>query len=147
MSRTLSQNLAARQIGTPGGWTSGAQFTRFVQLAGVARRILFIASNGELDADLLVEVFQATDVNGSGAVELTDVTTGETFTNGTDEGRVGLIEVLDTNLDDGYDFVGLRVTAGATDTFSAVALLGDLYDAPAENTEANGVAWVAGGSA
>lgn len=144
--RTLTQNLTARMMGTPGPWAAAAVFTRWVQLGKVGRRALIIAGNGELDANMLIEVFQATDSSGTNAAELTAITTGVTFVNGTDEGHIGIIEVLDTNLSEGYDYIGLRVTPGAADTFAAFVLIGDLYDAPAENAVADGVTFNVGGS-
>lgn len=144
--RTLSQNLTTRMMGTPGTWAAAAVFTRWVQLGKVGRRALIIAGNGELDANMLIEVFEATDDTGSNATELTDITTGKNFVNGTDEGLVGIIEVLDTNLDEGYDYIGLRVTPGATDTFAAFVIIGDLYEAPAANDTGDGVAFNVGGS-
>ncbi len=146
LRRTLTEGLAFRMIGSPGSYTTGAQLTKFVKLAGVGRRAVFICGNGELDGDFLVEVMEGTDANGAGAVELTDITSGKTFVNGTDEDRLGLIEVLDSQLDDGYDWIGLRVTSGAAgDSFFAAAAIGDLYEEPASNLTTDGVAWVVGG--
>jgi hypothetical protein len=144
LMRTLREGLAARMMGTPGTWAAAAVYTNWVQLGKVGRRALIIAGNGELDADLTVEVFEATDASGTDATELTGITNSQKFTNGTDEGRVGLVEVLDTDLTDGFDYIALKVTPGATDSFAAFVVISDLYDSPASNLPADGVAFNVG---
>lgn len=145
--RTLNENLAIRMGGTPATWAAAAVYGNWVQLKGKARRALGIALSGELDGDLAVEVFEATDSSGTGAQELNaaaGVTDGESFANGTDESRVGLIEVLADDLSSGYTHIAFKVTPAATDGFAGVWILSDLYEYPAENTEDDGVAFVAG---
>lgn len=144
--RTLRENLAVRMGGTPGAWAANAStYGNWVHLAGVGRRALIIALNGELDADMLVEVFEATSGSGTGAQELTGITTGQTFVNGTDEGKVGVIEVLDSDLTSGFEYIAVRPTPGAADSFAAVIVIGDLYEAPADNAAADGVTFAVGG--
>ncbi len=144
--RTSSENLAVRMLGTPGasGWAAAANYTSFIQLGKIGRRALLIPLVGDIAADGVIEVFEATDAAGAGAQELTGVVaTSVTFSNGDDENRVGLIEVKDTDLSEGFDFIGLKVTpAGATYPFAAVALIADLYSFPAVNGTAEGVAFV-----
>jgi hypothetical protein len=140
--RTLNDNLAIRAVATPGSYSSGvAQAGSYVSLVDY-RRVLFVCMNGELDADMPVIVLEAQDANGTGAQTIAALT--GTFTNGTDEGRVGLIEVRDDDLSDGFTHVTLRVTPGAADSFSAVAILGEGSEQPAANASANGVAFNVG---
>jgi hypothetical protein len=142
--RVLHENLAVRQGGTPGTWAANAStYGNWVLLKGVARRAMAIVSNGELDGNLLVEVFEATDSAGAGAQELTGITTGVSFVNGTDEGKVGLIEVFDGDLSDGFSYVAIRPTPAAADSYSCIWLLSDLWDYPAANLPANGVSFIA----
>lgn len=140
--RTLNDNLAVRAIATPGTYTSGfAQAGSYVSLVDY-RRVLFVCMNGELDGNMPVIVLEAQDSSGTGAQTIAALT--GTFTNGTDEGRVGLIEVRDDDLSDGYTHVTLRVTPGAADSFAAIALLGEGSELPAANATTNGVAFNVG---
>ena len=142
--RTASENLAFRMGATPGPWAAVAtEYGNWVKLQGVGRRATLVVLNGELDADMKIEVFEATDDAGADAAELTGVTTGETFANGTDEGRIGIIEVLEGDLSDGFKYVAALPTPGASDTFAAVWIISDLYEYPAVNGTAEGVAFIA----
>jgi hypothetical protein len=145
--RDFVSNLAFRTLGTPAaaGWVGAAMYTNWIQLAGVARRIALVPVVGPIAADCVIEVFEATDSSGTSAQELTGVVaTSKTFANGTDEGRVGLIEVKDDDLSDGFTHVALKVTAAGNDMpFAAVAILADLYDFPASNATTDGVAFTA----
>jgi len=131
---TTSENFKYAVAGTPGTWAAAAVYGSWVQLAGVARRAQLIAVNGELDANMTVAVYEATDASGTGAQALTGLT--GTFHNGADEGLLGLIEVRDDDLSDGYDYIAVLCTPGATDTFAAVWQLGELYSYPADNSTA-----------
>ena len=145
--RDFASNLAFRVLGTPAaaGWAQAAVYTDWVQLKGIARRIALIPIVGNIDADIVVEVFEATSNAGAGATELTGVVaTSKTFANGTDESRLGVIEVKDSDLDDGFTHVALKVTpAGASAPFAAIAVLADLYSFPADNATTDGVAFTA----
>jgi hypothetical protein len=103
---------------------------------------MFCCINGELDGNMVVQVQEATSAAGAGAQNLSGLT--GTFTNGTDEGRVGLIEVRQEDLSSGYTHVSLLVTPTATDSFAAVAILDELYEAPAGNATTDGVAFNVG---
>lgn len=139
--------LAVRMAASPGAWVASAVYGNWIQLKGKARSILFAPEVNALDANLLVEVFEATDSAGAGAQELTGVTTGKNFVNGTDEARVGLILVHEGDLSDGFSHVALRVTPGSTQEFAATAILLGLYSYPASNLPADGVAWAVGNTA
>lgn len=135
--RTMFDNLQFLQGGTPGSWAANADsYGNWVELAGVGRQAVLIVSNGELDSNMLIEVFEAQDAAGTGAQELSGVTTGKTFTNGTDEGKIGIIVVRDSDLSDGFSHVAVRPTPGAADSFAAFWVIGDLYEAPADNSGA-----------
>lgn len=140
--RTLNENLGIRAIATPGTYASGyAQAGSYVSLQEY-ERVLFVCMNGELDANMPVAILEAQDANGTGAQAISGL--AGTFTNGTDEGRVGLIEVRDADLSEGFTHVTVRVTPGAADSFSAFAVLGDPYQLPASNGTAEGVAFNVG---
>lgn len=142
---TLSDMLAVRMGATPATWAANnGTYGNWVQLKGKARRALCIVLNGELDGDLLMELFEATDSSGTSAQELSGITAGQSFINGTDEGKVGVFEVLADDLSDGFSHVAVRPTPAATDTFAAVWILGDLYEYPAANAAADGVTFVTG---
>jgi hypothetical protein len=142
--RTLNQNLAIRVAATPGPWAAAAVFGPWVQIAGLYRRALLAVVNGELDADMLVEVFEAQDGSGTGAAELTSVTTGKTFTNGSHEGKLGLIEIRDSDLHSGFTHIAVRCTPGAADTFAGFWILSDAYDYPVDNGTTDGVVFNVG---
>lgn len=138
--RTLSQELAVRTVGTPGTWSAAAQYgTTWHSMVGY-NRALFVLMVGELDADLPVAIYEATDSDGTSAQAVTGLS--GTFVNGTDEGKVGLIEVLSSDLTDGFPYVNIRVTPGATDAFAAAVLLGEAVENPVSNTAADGVSFV-----
>ncbi|MBZ0304472.1 MAG: hypothetical protein K8I82_00255, partial [Anaerolineae bacterium] len=102
----------------------------------------FIVGNSELDADMDITVYEATDAEGSGAQVISGLT--DDFVDGTDETRAGIIEVRDDDLSDGFSYVGLLVTPGAANTFCAFALLGEAYQNPVSNGTEDGVAWIVG---
>lgn len=141
MSRTFNDNWAVRLVGTPAAWAAAAVYTDFVSMVGF-RRCAFIVGNGELDADMAIAVYEATDASGAGAQAISGLS--DSFVNGTDEARAGIIEVREADLSDGFTHVGLLVTPGAADSFCAFALLGEAYDNPVDNGTADGVAWIVG---
>ena len=143
--RTINDDFAIRPVATPGGWTASAQYGSWIDMTKY-RRALFVVINGELDADATIAAFEATDNAGAGAQALSGLT--GTFTNGTHEGYVGLIEVLKEDMTLTYDFLTLRITTGATDTIAAIALLGDIatdYPALNRNNSTDKVAFNVGG--
>jgi len=140
--RTLNENLAVRMIHTPGGdYAAAAVDGTWVDMTGY-RRCLFVSLAGGLDGDIAVAVYEATDATGDSAQALSGL--ADSFVNGTDEDRVGLIEVRDTDLSDGFSFVTVRVTPAATDPFSAIAILGEPYSAPVSNATTDDVAFNTG---
>jgi len=132
-ARTFNDNYAVRSMGTPGTWSAAAQYaeTTWINMQGY-RRAIFIGHAGELDANMTVAVYEATSSAGADAQAVTALT--GTFTNGTDEGLPGIIEIRDADLTDGYTYVNILVTPGATDGFSGVLLLTDSVSAPVTNT-------------
>ena len=135
-NHTVQESFKFAVAGSPGTYTATPQFTEWVQLGAVGRNATLIALAGELDEDCIIEVYEATDALGTDAQELTDVTTGETFVNGTDEGGFGLITVRDDSLTDGFQFVSAYVTPGSTDVLAMAWMIGGLYDMPADNSDA-----------
>jgi len=145
--RTIREGLAVRTAGTPGQWAAAAVYGDWVALKGVGRRAALIALAGELDGDMTVEVFEATDSSGTSAQELTGVTTGETFANGTDEGNCGIIEVQQDDLSAGFSHIAVRCTPATADGFAAAWVISQLYEYPAANAAANGVTFSTGSDA
>lgn len=140
--RTLNEKLAIRMIHTPGGdYAVAAVDGTWVDMTGF-RRCLFVSLVGALDADLNVAVYEAKDDAGDGAQAISGLS--DKFDNDSDEDRVGLIEVRDVDLSESYTHVTLRVTPGATDPFSAIAILSEPYAAPVSNDTADGVAFNTG---
>lgn len=136
--RTFSEYAAVRMAGTPASWAAAAVNGNWIDMSEF-RRCVFVCMNGELDGDLDVKVQEATSNVGANAANIAGLT--DAFVNGTDEARVGIIEVKDGDLTSGYKYVSLLVTPAAADTFSAVAFLLDAYEKPASNTTTDGVAW------
>lgn len=139
--RTFNDNHAVRMAGTPATWAAAAVHGNWIAVAGY-RRFTFITLNGELDGNLVAAVYKATDSSGTGAAALSGLT--GTFTNGTDEARVGIIEVRDSDLGTDTTHISLRVTPGATDSFAAVCILSEPYELPVSNATTNGVAYNVG---
>lgn len=144
--RNLLDELAVRSLATPGTWAAAAVYGSWIQIKGKCREVLLVPINGELDADMTIKVYEATDSSGSGAQELTRAATAQKFVNGTDEGRVGAIVVKEGQLSAGYSHVTLQITPGATDSVAAIAILGGLYAYKASNTTSDGVAFAKGNS-
>ena len=144
LNRSLIENLAVRGTGTPGGaWPASAIVGSYEQMQGYHRALL-IGHVGALDANVTLEVMEATDDAGTSAQELTGPTTGETFTNGTDESRVGLIEIRQGDLSAGYTHIAARITGDAGQSLSAVFVFTDSeFDYPVSNGTADGVAFTA----
>lgn len=141
--RTLHENLAVRMIGTPAEYAAAEVDLEYVSMVGY-QRVLFICGNGELDGNITIVPIEAEDENGTNAQAIGTAFNG-TFTNGTDEARIGLIEVREGDLSEGYTHVTLRVTPAAADSFFAVAVLGDHNLLPVENGTPEGVAFVKDG--
>lgn len=139
--RTFNKNWAVRMISTPATHAANAHYGSWIDIRGF-RRCAFLPVAGELDADMPVAVYEATDANGSGAQPISGLS--NTFHNGSDESRVGIIEVRDVDLTVGFNFVTLQVTPGATDGYACVAVLGEPYEAPVDNTTTDGVAFNTG---
>ena len=141
MTRTFNDNWAVRAVGSPATWAAAAMYTDWVAIAGF-RRCVFLPQNGELDGDMVIAVYEATDASGTSAQAISGLT--DSFVNGTDEDRVGIIEVRDVDMSDGYTHLALLVTPAATDSFACVAVLGESYEAPVSNATTDGVAWIVG---
>jgi hypothetical protein len=139
--RTFNQNNAVRVVGTPGSWAAAAVDGLWHNMTGY-QRATFIPMNGELDANMAVAIYAASDAEGTGAEALTGKS--GTFTNGTDEGRAGIIEVLQSDLPAGKPYVTARCTPGAADAYACALILSENYEAPVSNGTANGIAFAAG---
>jgi hypothetical protein len=137
--RTLSEAFAVRMAATPATWAAAANYGNWIGLQGY-EGALFICGNGELDGNMTVALYEATDDEGAGAQALTGVT--ESFANGTDEARVGLFEIRADQLTAGFTHVALRCTPGATDSFAGYAVLFGGHNLPASNETTDGVAFV-----
>jgi hypothetical protein len=140
-ARTFNNNFAVRSMGTPGQWAAAAAYceSTWINMQGY-RRAIFIGHAGELDADMTVAVYEATSSAGANASAVAALT--GTFTNGTDEGLPGVIEIRDADLTEDYNYINIRVTPGAADGFSGIILLADPISAPVTNTVATHVAFV-----
>ena len=139
--RTINENYAFRLVSTPGSHAANAHYGEWIDMLGF-RRCLFVAVAGELDADLDVAVYEATSSDGDDAAAITGLS--DDFANGTDESRVGLVEVRDSDLSDGFRYVTLQVTPGAADGYACIAVLGEPYEAPVSNATTDGVAFNVG---
>lgn len=139
--RTINENYAFRAVHTPATYAAAAVYGTWISMVGF-RRCLFESIVGELDANLAVAVYEATDVTGTGAQAISGLS--NTFHNGSDEGRVGLIEVRDADLSDGFTYVTILVTPGATDQYGCIAMLGEPYTAPVSNATTDNVAFNTG---
>jgi len=137
---TFHENFAVRTLNTPGAWTAGAQYGTWVDMTGF-RRCAIIPVAGELDANMAVAAYCASDNAGTDAAVI-DADTDGTFHNGADEGLPAIIEFSADDLTAGQPYITLAVTAGATDGFCAVAILYDAYSAPVDNTEGTDVAFI-----
>jgi hypothetical protein len=141
MTRTFNDDWAVRLVGSPATWAAAAVYTDWTPIAGF-RRCAFIVGNGELDDDLAMAVYEATDASGTDAQAISGIS--DSFVNGTDEDRAGIFEVRDSDMSDGYTHLALLVTPAATDTFCAFAILGEAYSYPVSNATTDGVAFVTG---
>lgn len=140
--RTLNDNLAVRMVHTPGdAYAAAATAGTWHSMVGF-RRVMFVPLVGELDGDLTVAAYEATDSSGTGAQALSGIT--DSFVNGTDEDRVGILEVRDTDLSAGFSYVTVYVTPTATDAFGCVAIFSEPHDAPVANTTTYDVAFNTG---
>lgn len=130
--RTFGQQFAIRSMGTPGVWSAATQYAESGWIDfRTYRRAIFIPHAGELDANLLVKVYEADDAIGTNAQEVSAALAG-TFVNGTNEGQPGLVEILDSDLE--KPFLNLQVTPGATDGFAGILLLDEGHEQPEVNT-------------
>jgi hypothetical protein len=127
----MIDNYGFRMVATPATYAAAAAYGLWVNMVGF-RRVTFMMGNGELDSDMTFKVYEATSAAGANAQEV-DTVLRNTFANGTHEGYGAVIEVLADNLTDGYPYVTIQATPGATDTYCCFAILGDPYVAPVSN--------------
>lgn len=136
---TITQELGFRNLTTPYQFAAEATDLTYIDLTE-ARRAVLALQPAALSANATVAVIEAKDASGTDAQAITGLSA--TLTDGTDDGKLALFEVLDGDLSSGFSHVTLRVTPGGTDTFGAFALVGDLHEYPASNASADGVAVV-----
>jgi len=130
--RTFGQAFAVRSMGTPATWSAAAQYANATWVdTRTYRRIIYLPICGELDANMTVVPYEADDAAGTNAQVIDAALTG-TFTNGTDEGLPGIIEILSGELE--KPFVNFLITPGATDGFAGILLLDEGTDQPEVNT-------------
>jgi len=143
MDHDFNHNFAVRNMGTPAQWADATLYavSTWISMAGYDRAI-FLPHCGELDGDMVVSVYEATDSAGTGAQAVSGLT--GTFTNGEDEGLPGIIELRAAQLTDGYQYINLQVNPGAADGFSGILLLTDAKSAPVTNTLNSHVAFKTG---
>lgn len=139
LNRSPIKNHAYRMAATPAIYSAAATVQAYVSLATYHRAVA-LPLVGALDGDVTVTVMEATSAAGAGAQALTDPAV-QTFENGTDENRLGIIEVNQGDLSEGYDHVALRVVGDATNFFAALWELLDPVEAPITNAETDSVAW------
>lgn len=139
--RSFNDMYAVRLVGSPAEWAAAAVYTDWTAMAGY-RRCVFLVGNGELDDDLAMAVYEATDSSGTGAQAISGLS--DSFVNGTDEDRAGIFEVRDADMSDGYTHLALLVTPAAADSFCAFAVLGEALENPVDNATTDGVAFVTG---
>lgn len=133
MTRTFNDNWAVRAVHTPDdAYATGITYGTWVNMQGF-RRCAFIPQVGALTGDTTIRVYEATDNAGTGAAEV-DTALRATFADGTDDALPGIIEVRDSDLTAGYNWVTITVASAGQDPFSAVAILGEPYDAPVDNS-------------
>lgn len=139
-NRTLTQELATRSIfnGTTG--TSAIDGT-FVDMTDYHRCRFLVQAPATVAANIVITAREATSSAGANGQDISTALNG-TIVATTDNGRVALIEVLDTDLTVGYPFISLRFTTSSNQTVIAVADLADPVSLPVTNGTANGVAYV-----
>lgn len=141
MPRTFNENNAVRMIHTPATYAAAAVYGDWVSMVGY-RRCTFICLAGELDDDIAIAAYQAADATGTDPEALSGLS--ESFVNGTDESRVGIIEVREADIDNDHPYVGVKVTPAATDGFACIAVLSEPYEVPVSNATTDGVAFNVG---
>lgn len=133
MTRTFNDNWAVRAVHTPDdAYATGLTYGTWVNMQGF-RRCVFIPVVGALDGDTTIRVYEATSAAGANATEV-DTDLRATFADGTDDALPGIIEVRDSDLTAGYNFVTISVASAGQDPFAAVAILGEPYSAPVDNS-------------
>lgn len=146
MYRTLVNNEAFRNVFYPGTYAASAQYGQWIDTRGYDE-VTFVCGVDALDGNVLVEAVANSTQSSSGAAQVTDTAANEveaTFTNGTDENRLGLLTIHKKFLSSTQRYVTLRVTPAATQNFFAVAGLSNRFEAPVPNGTANGVAFSVG---
>jgi len=139
MRNILSENWALRVAHVPGTVPASITYGNWIDVTGY-REISFVANCAALDDDCDLTVYENSTNSSSGATAVAGAT--DDFINGTDENRIGVIELDVSKLGDGKNYVALAVTpASALNFFSANALLGSANRSPVSNGTADGVAW------
>lgn len=134
--RTLYEELKIAKVfnGTTG--TADGNLSTFIDMTGFRRALFAIQVASNIAANIVVKARVAEDAAGTDAEDILnrdgESTIGGTFTNGTDDGKIGLIEVQRDRLaGQANHFVGLHVAPGGSDaTITVMAILDQGVDAP-----------------
>lgn len=137
--QTFQEWYGLRPIATPGTYGSGEAYLTWSDITGF-NRIIFLPLVADLSDDVDIAVYQATNAEGTDAKVLDGPLSGA-FADGADESRVGVVEVLASHLDDGFNYVTLQINPSASTVFSCLALLGEPYTVPPANGTPEGVAF------
>lgn len=97
--------------------------------------VLMCVPDSDLNGDVTVAVYAASDSAGTGAEQINASTSIGTFENGTDDGDVGVIEIREKSIPSDKPYVTLYVTQAANDEFSSVMILGQAYENPVDNSD------------
>jgi len=133
MTRTFDDNWAVRIVHTPDdAYDTAENYGTWVDMRGF-RRCSFLPISGALDGNTVCKVYEATSAAGADAAEIDTALRG-TFANGSDDALPGIITVLESDLTAGYNYVTLSVASAGQDPFACVAVLGEPYEAPVDNS-------------
>jgi hypothetical protein len=136
----MVKNHAYRVAATPAVYTTGVTVQAYQKFQGF-RRAALLALVGAITGDVTVEIMEAQDSSGTNAQVLTVANASETFTNGTDENRCGVIEVNDADLSAGFTHLAARITGDGATSFAALWELTDERDVPITNATTDDVAF------
>ena len=122
----LTKSIAIVQVLSPIDVNGGALTGDYIHVKNYDA-VVFVCEGGELNANLVITINQSTqDADGGSDVKAMENAKATTFTNGTDEDTVRLIQIdvaQDMDTDGGFEWLRIQTNNPATPTFVGITAL------------------------
>ncbi len=122
----LQKSIAIVQVLSPVDVNGGALTGDYIHMKNYDG-VVFVCEGGELAANLVITINQCTeDADGGGDVKAMTNAKATTFTNGTDENTVRVIQIdvaQDMDCDNDFTWLRIQTNNAASPTFASITAL------------------------